>query len=142
MYQENLKRLKKQGLIGVLIGLALATYFCVDAGSFSIVTFLVVPICVAGIPYGWDLFGRVFYSLVIGSVPAMLIGFLLRICAAILIGWLVYPIVLVYTIIRARGENEQHHKLPLSRLRREGSAVCGEECAQRHAVQYPFVYVG
>ena len=107
MCQENLRRLKKQGLIGILIGLALATYFCVDAGSFSIETFLIVPICVAGIPYGWDLFGRVFYSLVVGSVPVMLIGFMLRICAALLIGWLVYPIVLVYTMICARGEDKQ-----------------------------------
>jgi len=104
MYQEELQELKKQGIVGAVLGFVLALILVIDSGSFAFAPFILFPLAFAGAVYGWKLFGRLLYSFVVGSVPVMVIGFLLRGIASLMIGWFLYPIVLLYTYWKAKKE--------------------------------------
>ena len=59
MYQEALKRLIIKGVIGFVM---------------------------AGVPYGWELVGRVIGGFVVGHIAIMIVAFILRAAASMLIG--------------------------------------------------------
>ena len=102
MYQEKLGRLKRQGLIGLIIGLAVAIFVVVDMKKFIVAPFILFPLVFAGAVYGWKKFGRLFYG--VGSIPFMIIVFMLRAAISLMIGWFLYPLELIYTAVKAKNE--------------------------------------
>lgn len=96
-YQEKAGHLLKLGLIGFLIGLTVTFTLLLETGE--VLGWLFLGLLFAGIPYGWELTGR-FFGVIVGSIPVMVIAFILRLTAAYLLGLFVYPVVLLYNLIR------------------------------------------
>lgn len=96
-YRKKAGHLLKQGLLGYLVGLAVTFALVLDSGSIFLWPFLGLPF--AGIPYGWVQTGR-FFGTVVGTIPIMVIAFMLRLTAAYILGLFVYPVVLLYCLIR------------------------------------------
>lgn len=96
-YQEKAGHLLKLGLIGFLIGLAVTFILLLESGS--VFGWLFLGLLFAGIPYGWERTGR-FFGIIAGSIPVMVIVFILRLTAAYIVGLFLYPVVLIYCLIR------------------------------------------
>lgn len=96
-YQEKARYLLKQGLLGYLVGLAVTFTLAMESGSVFLWPFMGLPF--AGIPYGWVQTGR-FFGTIVGTIPIMVIAFMLRLTAAYILGLFVYPVVLLYNLIR------------------------------------------
>ncbi len=100
MYQEKVRYLLKLGLFGYIGGLVVMSGLMMEFGD--VLTWLFAGFACAGIPYGWILSEKLLGGLfVVGSIPVMLIAFMLRGIAAIFTGWFAYPVVLIYNIIKA-----------------------------------------
>lgn len=96
-YQERAVHLLKLGGIGCLMGLVLTFTLMLESGS--VLGWVFIGLAFAGIPFGWQVTGRVFGTIV-GSLPIMLIAFMARLTASYLLGLFVYPVVLLYNLIR------------------------------------------
>lgn len=116
MYQEKLKELKRQGLggmgVGALFSVVMLAWFLNGNGDTSMIWLLlflgiVWTFGLAGIVYGWMLTGRLIGGTILGTPIGLLCIFVLRVEVALLIGMFVYPIVLIYTSIRARQERKE-----------------------------------
>ena len=116
MYQEKLKELKRQGLVGMGIGALMSVIMLVlflngdeDTSMIWLPLFLgiVWTFGLAGIVYGWMLTGRLIRGTILGTPIGLLCILVLRIEVALLIGLFVYPIVLLYTSIRAKRERKE-----------------------------------
>lgn len=116
MYQEKLKELKRQGLVGMGIGALMSVIMLVlflkgdeDTSIIWLPIFLGIVwiFGLAGIVYGWMLTGRLIGGTILGTPIGLLCIFVLRVEVALLIGMFVYPIVLIYTSIRARRERKE-----------------------------------
>lgn len=113
-YGEDLKKLILYGLIGGTAGFLIA--FCMTAGDHLDLTtrltlLLVFTFAFTGFPYTYkklgDLFGRYFAFSIVG----MFFYWGFKIMVAMIAGWVVYPIVLVYTVIqylRMRNAERQY----------------------------------
>ena len=100
--KEELKKLIIKGLIGVVVGVVLAT----STGDREWWGVLIFAIFFAGVPYGWQLSGKVITFGVVGSLPAMIIFYMLRLVVAMVTGWIAYPIALIRAIVRLRAPEE------------------------------------
>ncbi len=103
MYKEKLQSMIIKGVIGFIIGFAFA-YFSFET-TFEFWGGCTVGICFAGLPYGWELFGKILGGWIIGGELAVLvIAFMIRLIGSLLLGWISYPIALVFYIIKAIRE--------------------------------------
>ncbi len=100
--KEELKKLIIKGLIGVVVGVILATSTG-DKGWWGVLLF---AIFFAGVPYGWQLSGKVITFGVVGSLPVMIIFYMLRLVVAMVTGWVAYPIALIRAVVRLRAPEE------------------------------------
>ena len=106
MYKERLRKLIIKGIIGFAIGFIFALSTSPEFGFFG---FCAIGLFMAGLPYGWELSGRIIGGwFVIGHIAIMLIAFMLRFVMAMLVGWIAYPIALVYYIIKSRQTANIH----------------------------------
>lgn len=96
MYKEKLKELLIQGGIGIVIGFVLALCTISNAGILSVL----IGILFAGVPYGWQLSGKLLGFISLSSLYVTVCIFMLRIAISLMIGWIIYPIILIYTIVR------------------------------------------
>lgn len=96
MYKEKLKGLLIQGGIGIAVGFVLALSTISNAGPLAII----IGILFAGVPYGWQLSGKMLGFISLSSLYVTVCIFMVRIVVSLLIGWIIYPIVLIYTIVR------------------------------------------
>lgn len=102
MYKEELRKLIIKGIIGFAIGFIFTFCTSPDFGFFGACT---IGFFLAGLPYGWQLSGRIFGErIIIGHILIMLFAFMARFIIAILTGWIAYPIALVYYIIKSHQE--------------------------------------
>lgn len=100
--KEELKKLIIKGLIGVVVGVVLAT----STGDKEWWGVLLFAIFFAGVPYGWQLSGKVITFGVVGSLPVMIIFYMLRLVVAMVTGWVAYPIALIRAVVRLRAPEE------------------------------------
>lgn len=100
--KEELKKLIIKGLIGVVVGVILAT----STGDKEWWGVLLFAIFFAGVPYGWQLSGKVITFGVVGSLPVMIIFYMLRLVVAMVTGWVAYPIALIRAVVRLRAPEE------------------------------------
>lgn len=100
--KEELKKLIIKGLIGVVVGVILAT----GSGDKEWWGALLFAIFFAGVPYGWQLSGKVITFGVVGSLPVMIIFYMLRLVVAMVTGWVAYPIALIRAVVRLRAPEE------------------------------------
>lgn len=100
--KEELKKLIIKGLIGVVVGVILAT----STGDKEWWGVLLFAIFFAGVPYGWQLSGKVITFGVVGSLPVMIIFYMLRLVVAMVTGWVAYPIALIRAVVRLRAPGE------------------------------------
>ena len=103
MEKENLFKLIIQGVIGLIIGIILAIS-TMDIGFFST---LIFGLFFAGLPYGWSLSSKFVGALLISTSPVVLVcSFMLKLIISIFVGWIAYPIMLVYTIFKVISNKE------------------------------------
>ena len=100
--KEELKKLIIKGLIGVVVGVILAT----STGDKEWWGVLLFAIFFAGVPYGWQLSGKVITFGVVGSLPVMIIFYMLRLVVAMVTGWVAYPIALIRAVVQLRAPEE------------------------------------
>lgn len=100
--KEELKKLIIKGLIGVVVGVILAT----SSGDKEWWGVLLFAIFFAGVPYGWQLSGKVITFGVVESLPVMIIFYMLRLVVAMVTGWVAYPIALIRAVVRLRAPEE------------------------------------
>lgn len=100
--KEELKKLIIKGLIGVVVGVVLAT----STGDKEWWGVLLFAIFFAGVLYGWQLSGKVITFGVVGSLPVMIIFYMLRLVVAMVTGWVAYPIALIRAVVRLRAPEE------------------------------------
>jgi len=101
-YKEKLKKHIVLGIAGFVAGTLFALFRSPDFGWGA----CLIGFFFAGVPYGWQLSKRVVSGIVVGHVGVMLIAFAIRVIIAIMIGWVAYPIALVYYIVKAKHENQ------------------------------------
>lgn len=104
IYKDNVRRLLMKGLLGFVAGFlfVVITTFA-DNDDFLISMALAVGFFCTGVPYGWELLGRIIGNwYVIGSIPLKVIVFAVKLIGAFLIGWCAYPIALLYNLIKAQ----------------------------------------
>ena len=98
MYKKELCSLIIKGIIGFFIGIAFITN---NTSNPELPGVLLFAFFFSGLPYGWQLSGRVVGGwMVIGSIPVMMVAFLIRFIIALATGWIAYPIALVYHIVK------------------------------------------
>ena len=100
--KEELKKLIIKGLIGVVVGVILAT----SSGNKEWWGVLLFAFFFAGVPYGWQLSGKVITFGVVGSLPVIIIFYMLRLVVAMVTGWVAYPIALIRAVVRLRAPEE------------------------------------
>ena len=109
IYKDRVCRLLVKGLIGFTVGFLFALVMALSDGEpFNIGFGILVGIGLAGVPYGWELMELILgrWS-VVGHIGIMLVVFMLKLTAAVLIGWIAYPIALLYNAIRAQRKGSK-----------------------------------
>lgn len=101
--KENCKRIIRKGIIGMVIGLVIISSFY----DHTFLSYALGIACFTGVPYGWELSGRVITFGVVGSLPIMIIFYMMRLVVALLVGWIAYPIALIRAILRLREPEEE-----------------------------------
>ena len=102
MYKEELRKLILKGIIGFVIGFGFTLTMSPDFGFCGA---CVIGFFLAGLPYGWTLSSRAVGGwMVIDHIGIMLIAFAIRLMIAIMVGWVAYPVALVYYIVKSRQE--------------------------------------
>lgn len=99
-YKEKLKKHIIWGIIGFVIG---TLYAILQSPEFGWNACL-IGFFFAGVPYGWQLSKRIVSGIVVGHIFIMLMAFAIRLCIAILVGWVAYPITLIYYIVKTKQE--------------------------------------
>ena len=99
MYKEKMVKLIFQGVLGIIIGTVFTLIVMSDA---EISTAIIIGMFFIGLPYCWELLSRIIGGWVlVGGIPFTIIAYIFKFLISLAIGWIVYPIVLIYTIIRA-----------------------------------------
>ena len=103
--KAELKKLIIKGMIGFAIGFFIVNGQDPDAFGQA----LLMGILFAGVPHGWFVARGIFGGLyVVGSLPVMVTAFVLRLIVALIIGWIVYPVALIRTIVNLSKETKHH----------------------------------
>ena len=89
-----------KGLLGFVGGAIL--YLCTSK-DHDFKSAALMGLFLSGVPYGWELMGRILGDLVVvGHIAIMLIVFVIRFCLSVFIGWFTYPIALVYNLMKTQ----------------------------------------
>lgn len=102
-HMDKVRRLAIKGVIGFAGGFLFALVMALSDGDpFSFFTGCAVGLFCAGIPYGYELLGKLIGRwYVVGHIGIMLIVFMLKFVGAVLISWIAYPIALLYNLVKA-----------------------------------------
>lgn len=102
--RENVRHLLQEGCFGFAAGFILVLITSLaDNESFSFTMAFAVGFFLAGLPYGWELLTKIIGNwFVVGSIPIMIIVFVLKLACALLISWAAYPIALLYNLAKAQ----------------------------------------
>lgn len=102
-YVDKVRRLAIKGILGFAGGFLFALIMALSDGEpFSFFFGCAIGLFCAGIPYGYELLGRLIgHWYVVGHIGIMLIVFMLKFVGAVLISWIAYPIALLYNLVRA-----------------------------------------
>ena len=103
-YKEKAKKLLMKGIIGFAGGFLFAFVMATsDRDPFSFFFGCGIGILCAGIPYGYELLGKIIGQwFVVGHIGIMLIVFMLKLVGAVLISWATYPIALTYNLMKSQ----------------------------------------
>ncbi len=116
-YREAFCKLRNQGLIGLLVGVAIgcfaASSMSESSGFLAWIFFpLVFGIYFAGFPYGWSLITRVTGGLAVyGSILVMLFFYGLKFAFAAMLGWAVFPFMLLYNYMKSKKKGSKARKV-------------------------------
>lgn len=103
MYKENLIKIGIKTAIGFAVAFFVMTQIEPDwdFGGWCIMAFLF-----STVPYGWGTINNWFGSwFITGSAAAIVIGLTAKFLLALLIGWIVTPIALIYNVVMLFLEN-------------------------------------
>ena len=108
-YKDRVRQLLIQGVFGFVGGFFFAFITSLsDNDSFDIVFAFSVGLFVTGVPYGWELLGKIIGNwFVVGSIPIMIIVFMCKLVGAVLIGWAAYPIALLYNLMKVQRKGSK-----------------------------------
>lgn len=104
VYKLRAQQLMKKGLGGMVIGATLGFVLGMEDGlSFAVPMSFAAGFLLAGASYGWELLGRIFgHWYTIGSMPVVIILLAVQFAVSVMIGWLVFPIALLYNAMNAQ----------------------------------------
>lgn len=98
MYKEELKKLILYGIIGFVIGFIFTSSTSPEMGFGGA---CVIGLFFAGLPYGWKISGYIIGGwIIVGNIAVMIIAFFIRVIVSLIIGWIAYPIAMIYYIIK------------------------------------------
>lgn len=102
-HKERSHQLLKQGLWGLLIGLALATFITFTTGeSPQFIWLAIIPPFFIGCPYGYELLNRLFGQWVLfANIIVILFLSLAKFGFCVIVGVFAYPIALAYHLTHA-----------------------------------------
>ena len=110
MYRSEVKKLLLIGAIGFASGIIIGVAAFRSDGA-TIPEYIFFGWLFACLIYGWFFTGRIMNQyFVIGSIPIMIIAFLLRFMCAYFVGLVAYPIALIKCFIQMKRE-EHNSKL-------------------------------
>lgn len=99
-YREKAKKLLIKGAFGFCAGFTFALITSRELG-FGFAT--LIGFFLAGVPYGWELVGRLLGNwVVVGHIAIMIIVFVIRFAVSLFISWLAYPIALAYNLMKSQ----------------------------------------
>ncbi len=112
-YQERARKLLTKGGIGFAGGFLFALITSISDGNpFHIGFALLVSLFCSGIPYGWELLGKILgHWIGFGSLGFHIVVWLIQFAGAILLGWLTYPIVLTYNLMMGQEKHSKARKI-------------------------------
>lgn len=99
-YKEQSIKLLIKGIIGFVAGVIFTFIMEKELvlGQAAVVGFFL-----AGVPYGWELVGRIVGDwMVVGHIAVMSIFYAIRFAVSLFIGWITYPIALAYNLMKAQ----------------------------------------
>lgn len=113
VHKDKAKRLLFKGLLGFVAGFLFVLVVTLsDGDSFSFAQALGVGVLLAGVPYGWELLGKlVGHWYVVGHIAIMILSICFKLVGAILIGWITYPFALFYNIMKSQRKGSKARKL-------------------------------
>ena len=98
MYKENIIKICLMTGIGYIVAFLL---FLSIEPDYELSTQLTAAFFFATVPYGWSLINKIAGGWVMaGSIPVILCVFILKLVAAVFLGWIATPIALIYNIVR------------------------------------------
>lgn len=108
-HKENVRHLLVQGVFGFVIGFLFSLITSASSINWSSIIFAIfIGMFMAGVPYGWELLGKIIGNwFVVGSIPIMIIVFMFKLSGAVLIGWAAYPIALLYHLMKAQKKGSK-----------------------------------
>ncbi len=113
VHKDKARCLLFKGLLGFVAGFLFALIVTLsDGDSFDFVPALGAGLFLAGVPYGWELLGRLIgHWYVVGHIAIMILVFCFKFVGAILIGWATYPFALLYNIMKAQRKGSKARKI-------------------------------
>jgi len=107
------RQLALKGLLGFTGGFLFALMVTLsDKNTFSVLFGCAIGFFCAGIPYGYELLGKIIGQwYVVGHIAVMLIVFILKFVGAAFIGWIAYPIALLYNLVKALKRDSKLRKV-------------------------------
>lgn len=108
-YRAKMWQLLIKGIIGFIGGFVFVVITTlIDKDDFMLGMALGVGILCAGIPFGWELLTQITGGLyAVGSFPVVILFFCFKLVGAIMIGWVAYPIALMYNAIKAQKKGSK-----------------------------------
>jgi len=104
MYRSELKELLLMGAIGFVVGIVIGVV-AFHSDGVTIPELIIFGWLFACLVYGWSFTGRVLDQyFVVGSIPVMIIAFLIRSLCAYFVGLIAYPIALIKCFIQMKRE--------------------------------------
>lgn len=105
MYKENLIKIAVKTAIGFAVAFLVMTQIEPDAG-FGF--WCVMAFFFSTVPQGWSTINKYFGSwIVTGSAAAVVLSLFAKFLLALLTGWIVTPISLIYNIVKLVMEKKQ-----------------------------------
>lgn len=109
VHKDTVRHLLLQGILGFAVGFLLNIITSLsDQDPFNLTAGIMIGLLMAGVLYGWELLGKIIGNwFVVGSVPIMIIVLMCKLFGAILIGWVAYPIALLYNLMKAQKKGSK-----------------------------------